>query len=204
MSDLSKSVGGQNRYILWCNAHQQKRMYGVCLFLKDAFDNERLKPDAGHPQGDCATAMLKGNCVAIKMREEELAACKSLYFTEAQIRTERIVRQGDIEDNESFQRGWNQVGRSLGKEAPVQVKSKSVAKRIDAQTKPKEEGFLSIKTVDMAQLITTEVGKENDKSLKRERILELKREIVKIAKTEKERARELLAEVKQLEVEMAV
>lgn len=198
MNDLDKSIGGNNRHTFWCESHQQMRFYGTCLNLKDAYENGRIKPDTSHPQGDCATAMCKGNCVAIKMREEEIAAGKSLYFKEAQIRTERIVRETEGND-ESYLRGWNQVGRSLGKEEKKMTVSKPVEKTV---SQPQKKSEIEIKTVDMAALITKEVRAEQARSPK-EQIIAMKRQIVSIAKTDPSRAREMLAKLRKLEEKLA-
>ncbi|MGZ8953108.1 MAG: hypothetical protein ACXW0Q_00320 [Methylovulum sp.] len=202
MSDLDQSIGNNNRYTMWCDPLQQRRFYGGCLYLVNAYEAGRITADDRYC--DCAQAMSKGNCNAIRMRQDEIAAGKSLYFQEAQIRPERLS-SGNVENNESYQRGWDQVGRALGEDIPINVVRRPTV------NKAMPKGEIKIGSMDVAALISREVQKEALKSVTDDlttdlskqssttELVQLKREIVTVAKTDPKRARQLLVRVKTLE-----
>jgi hypothetical protein len=196
MTGINKSAGVENRHSFWCDEHQQRRFYRTCLCLKDAYDAGRLNPDeAGQ---DCAQAMSRGNCNAYKMREEELTASKSIYFTDV------IVIEASSKDvdkgSDSYQRGWAQVGASLGRGDKI---AKNVERRITPPPKiasvKKDEGLFAGGIVDMGKIITNEVKREKQKS----ELSEMKKEIARLCKTDIKAARELLVKAKKLEQLMA-
>lgn len=195
MIDLDKSIGNQNRHSFWCDDLQQRRMYGGCLYLVDAYKAKRISAD--DPTSNCAIAMSKGQCNAFIMRDEEIAAGKSIYFVEAQAKPERVGSTADMSGDESYQRGWNQVGRSMG-EKPVTVARRSI---IPIKTHTGDD--LNIGSFDIASVISNEIKKENNKSSVTDQIQKIKREIVTIIKTDPKQAKLLLARAKQLELSIA-
>jgi len=194
MTDLDKSMGNQNRHSFWCDDLQQRRMYGGCLYLVDAYKAKRIT--ATDSSQNCAIAMSRGQCNALKMRDEEIAAGKSIYFIEAQAKPERVGSVADMTGDESYQRGWNQVGKSMGEIQPV-------VKRRLIPVKRHSESEISLGGFDIASVISSEVKKANSKSSVTEQVLKIKREIMTIIKTDPTRAKLLLAKAKQLELSIA-
>lgn len=193
MSDVNMSKGGQNRFYMWCSEFEQKRAYGSCLCVKDGYDAGRLT--ASDPNNTCAASMSKGNCVAVKMREEELEAGKALYFTESRPKSEVTFRDINAEGSESYQRGWNQVGKSMGESQPVVRKTVAPMKMRGAKGDGADFG-----SVDMGALITSELKKEADNRLQvTQQLADMKREIMAIAKSDPAKARALIVKAKILQ-----
>lgn len=197
MTDLDKSKGGSNKYFMWCDEMEQKRAYGSCLCVKDAYEAGRLPAeDAGN---SCSQAMARGNCVAVTMRNEEIAAGKSLYFTEGRPKLERLGSTGDMSGDENYQRGWMQVGRALGKDEQPLLRKPQPAMKMR-----KSDNDLNLGgDMDMGKLITRELQKEKDKSLITKQLIELKREIIAVAKSQPARARTLMIQAKKLQESIA-
>jgi hypothetical protein len=193
MTDIDKSLGNQNRHSFWCDDLEQRRMYGGCLYLVEAYKAQRIS--ASDPLQNCAIAMSKGKCNAFAMREEEIQAGRSLYYVDAKPKLERINTSSDIKETEGYQRGWNQVGRSMGEIQPV-VKRQTVTpiKKLSEDDLTVSGGF------DIASIISNEVKKANSKSQVTEQIQKIKREIVTLIKTDPKRAKQLLDKAKQLEI----
>ena len=195
MSNVDESKGVSNRHSFWCDEYQQRRFYRTCMCLKDAYDAGRLNPDeAGQ---ECAQSMRRGNCNAYKMREEELAAGKSLYFTDAVIieASNSNVDKG----SEGYQRGWAQVGASLGKGDKI---AKNVERRFAPSPKTsveKDDGMFNTGGVDMASVISNEVRRENQKA----ELIAMKKEVARLAKIDLPAARELLVKAKKFEQSIA-
>ena len=165
------------------------------MCLKSSYDEGRLNPDE---PGGCANAMRRGNCNAYKMREEEIAAGKSLYFTDAIVieAANSTVDKG----SEGYQRGWAQVGASLGKGDKM---PQSTYKRVEIQSRPverKDDGMFNTGAIDMASVISNEVKKEKLKLEIDEKITAMKKEIARLAKTDIKAAKELLVKAKKLKL----
>lgn len=200
MNDLNKSVGGANRYTFWCDYYEQRRYYGACLSLKDAFDNKRIRPEESGQS--CANAMNKGNCEACNLRAKEVDAGRSLFFVDELTREATLSSKDIDKGSDSYQRGWAQVGASLGKGDKL---PKSAYKRVETQPRPiqkKDEGMFST-SVDMASVISNEIKKEKLKSEISLKLTAMKKEIALLAKTDLKAAKELLVKAKKLEQLMA-
>lgn len=188
---LDKSMGNQNRHSFWCDDLQQRRMYGGCLYLVDAYQAGRIS--ASDPLSNCAIAMSREQCNALVMRQEEIDAGHALYYVDAKPKPEKM---SSTIDDESYQRGWNQVGRSMGEVQPV------IARRPIAPIE-KRSDELNLGSFDIASVISNEVKKTNSKSVVTEQITKIKREIMTIIKTNPKRAKLLLDKAKQLELSIA-
>jgi hypothetical protein len=76
---LADSASGKlNAQTLHCTGHSRSMSYAACLARLKA--NENKEPDLPADWSECAQHRRSGNCNASKMRDEELTACKPLYF----------------------------------------------------------------------------------------------------------------------------
>lgn len=194
MNDINKSIGNQNRHSFWCDDLEQRRMYGGCLFLVEAYKAKRITAD--DPLSNCAIAMKKGRCNALKMREEEIKAGTSLYYAEPKPKIDRVNSGIDLKDNEGYQRGWNQVGRSMGEKQTV-VKRTPISIPVK-----KESNDLVMGEFNIASVISSEVKKVNSTSQVREQLAKIKRQIVTLMKTDPKRAKLLLEKAKKIELSL--
>lgn len=116
-----KSMSGRNSVYRFCDAKQQQAAYAVCLHTLQAIDENRLSSDR-FPE--CQRAYCHGQCVAADMRKEERAAKQALYFVERRREITDPVKLAVADDsatstgkydlnNESYARGWAQVGARL-------------------------------------------------------------------------------------------
>lgn len=102
------SRSGKNSIYIGCSVRQARQNYGVCLFIVQAYDEDRLNQS----MKDCARAMTGNYCEARQMQQEEKAAGKSLYFKERQIKVTVIddnakpVKSID-KNSTSYKRGFN-------------------------------------------------------------------------------------------------
>jgi hypothetical protein len=184
-NDINRSKGGQNRFTLWCRDLEQHRMYGSCLCLMDAYEAGRISADERY--ADCAQAMKRGSCAAIAAREEELAAGKSIYYRPPN--AGRVVHDqssAGSEMSEGFQRGWQQVGRALGKDEPVKVAPKPVVNK---------QSGLVIENVDMAKVISDNMVEKVSNA----DFVKMKRQVIELMKTDVAAAKQLLSRVKRIE-----
>lgn len=79
---LSSSPDGQlNSFCMRCDAKEQSMHYAACLWRQGVLS----KPDVRYPTdwASCKDAAGQGNCVALIMRKEEIAAEQSIYFRKA-------------------------------------------------------------------------------------------------------------------------
>ena len=200
MNDIEKSVGNENRYTFWCDSHGQRRFYGVCLWMKNAYDEGRISAD--DPNSDCAQAIKCGSCVALGMRAEEIEANESLYFSErvkfptsVSNPTSKVTLE--ISSEESYMRGWNQVGQSLSSKKYDDIKIKEREKIAVVHKKPKFADDIVIMDVNLSSIITNEAAKHDLPNLKI-KLSELKREIM-ATRTDSPKVRRLLTEAKKVE-----
>lgn len=116
-----KSMSGRNTVYRFCDARQQQVAYAVCLHTIQAIDDNRLRSDQFT---DCQRAYCHGNCIAADMRKEERAAKQALYYVERKREIIDPVKLAVTDDstkssgkydlnNESYARGWAQVGARL-------------------------------------------------------------------------------------------
>jgi hypothetical protein len=192
MSDVNKSIGGQNRYTFTCDYVEQKRYYGVCLWLMKSFEEGKLQFD--ERREDCGTAMKCAKCPAMKMRAEEIAADKAIYYTDPENPPAPSTSKVD-KTSPSYIRGWNQVGSSIGRE-DSNIKQ-TIPTKVAAKPQPKQ-AQAGVLNADVGALISAELKKEK---LRSEAIQELKRlrdEIQEVMKTNPTKARELLLKAKTI------
>lgn len=111
-TDASKS--GDNSYYLHCESFGCRRAYAVCLRVIDAFE-------AGKPRWQdpgCNKAIQAGptQCPALKMRSEERAAGKPIFF-EPRGRLEPKVEVQNLQPTEVsvFDPRWKAAQQELGK-----------------------------------------------------------------------------------------
>lgn len=201
MNDIDKSIGNENRYTMWCDSHGQRRFYGVCLWMKNAYDAGRISAD--DPYSDCAKAIECGSCVALKMRAEEIEANKSIYFSERVIFPESVTKESpknslDVNNEESYMRGWNQVGQSLSSTKCDNYKLKEREKFSITHKKPRfEDDDTPIMNVDLSEMISSETAKYDDISNLKKELSNLKREI--LSSKDALKTRHLLLKAKNLE-----
>tara|TARA_R110000851_G_C13102760_1_gene569218 strand:- start:4416 stop:4955 length:540 start_codon:yes stop_codon:yes gene_type:complete len=103
---LEESGTNDNRYTFWCDAHEQRHHYCVCVKLLDAYENKRIK--VTEELGDCAYAMKRGVCTAAPMRKEEETAGKPIYFLSRAEATKEVGKVIDRE-SDSYKAGFNKV-----------------------------------------------------------------------------------------------
>lgn len=133
-----KSMSGRNAEYHFCDYKQQQASYAVCLHTLLAIDENRLSSDRAP---ECQRAYCHAECVAAHKRSEERAAGQALYYKErrreitdpvkAEFEVDNSKSSGKYDlNNESYARGWAQVGARLkGESRPVReaapVKKKS-------------------------------------------------------------------------------
>jgi hypothetical protein len=124
VGELNLSKGGKNAHFFFCDYHEQRRAYGSCLTLIDGRDTTQDTES----ERTCLKAMGCGSCPAVKMRRlEELAG--GAVFYKPQLGTPERPYAGDEsgvkplkrvdKSGAGYRRGWQSVGRALGKEAPL-------------------------------------------------------------------------------------
>lgn len=117
---VDQSKSGRNSYYQFCDYRQQQVGYAVCLHTLDAIEENRLASDRFV---DCQRAYCHDECPAKVMRAQEVAAKRSLFFVprrEIEAFTAKAISddgskstgQYDL-NNESYARGWAQVGSKI-------------------------------------------------------------------------------------------
>lgn len=163
-----RSRSGTNAHYHFCHIRGGQQNYGVCLFILEANDQGRLDADSFI---DCQRACTRGDCEARKMQEEEKKAGRALYYkprtniNPANTRSEKEAQESALTvssgkydmTNDSFARGWAQVGAKLGKPQSDDGKTKSTSSSSSIKPpravppKPKtayiEEGFADLVNV---------------------------------------------------------
>lgn len=123
---VEASKSGKNAYYHRCDVRDQAVNYAVCLFTLEAIEEGRIKEDQF---SDCQGGCKNGTCDAIRMRRQEKKAGHALFYkerilvnpantrSEAEARANALVASSGKYDltNESFARGWAQVGSKLNK-----------------------------------------------------------------------------------------
>lgn len=124
--DLALSVGNGNRHYFFCDYHEQRRNYGVCLCLINAKATQERDPDES--ERTCWKAMDNGECDALRMRELETLLDGSIFYTARMGTPDRPFIDGSLlgavqeraYSKESYERGWAMVGGALNRpEKPV-------------------------------------------------------------------------------------
>lgn len=107
----------ENRYIFHCDAHDQRRMYNVCVKIIDAHRAGRIQAEDIY--GDCANAIQRGRCTALPMRKEEIDKNKAIYFLSREDSQASSVKKID-KSSVSYKSGWNKVAGTKTKDKPVE------------------------------------------------------------------------------------
>lgn len=122
---LRDSKTNDNRFIHWCDAHDQRRLYNICVKLTEAYKADRIEPEDIY--GDCANAMRRGTCNALKMRNEELDKGEPIYFLAKEDVIDTSIKKID-KSSVSYKTGWNRVGGKKTKDMkppkPPKIKAK--------------------------------------------------------------------------------
>lgn len=129
---VEKSQSGCNSYYQFCEHRQQQVSYAVCLHTIKANEESRLGKDRFV---ECQRAMCHDTCPARVMRDEEREANRSLYFVPRRESVTSAVKPEQAKDegnkstgkynlnNESYARGWAQVGSKLNGEMKPRPKA---------------------------------------------------------------------------------
>lgn len=108
--DTKASIRGDNAFYHYCDAMQGRSNYAVCLHTIAACRRADKNSEELRPQ--CYESIKKGNCPALVMRRNEVAAGRSLYF----IDRNEVMRMRDEEEAKraadpvvTFRRGAQKV-----------------------------------------------------------------------------------------------
>ena len=194
-SDLSKCVGNDNRYSFWCEFHEQRRFYGVCLWLKDAYEKGRIS--AADPLCDCARAMEESKCTALKMRREEEEKAEVLFYTE-RTETNNTESEDKLRKSFGYKIGWNKVGTEIGKESG-NMKLPYSGKVSHKQKEKPNKSEIEVMDFSISSTINEQIEAEKELKSKREELRELKGKILSAMKTDRILAKSLLEKAKELE-----
>lgn len=201
---IETSIGNDNRHTMWCQDLEQMRHYCVCLWLKDSYEAGRISAD--DPHCDCAQAMNRGSCIAQKMRTEEVKAEHAIYFVPKE---QVVVHTAETIDDksESFKRGWNQVGSVLGKEdSNYELETKTtafVAPKYKKVKKAKTDD-IGITEMNMADVVSKAVKDEVNKTISKVDLVNMKKKVMALIKTDKSEAKKLFDRVKMIEKEYTI
>jgi hypothetical protein len=194
MSDVDKSIGGQNRYTFTCDYVEQKRYFGVCLWLIKSFEEGKLQYDTRRE--DCGTAMKCGKCPAVKMRAEEIAANKAIYYTDPQNPPAQASIKVD-KTSPSYIRGWNMVGSAVGRE------DSNIEQKIPAKIPARPPSKAVVANVDVGTLLSAELKKETAKHEAMSQLRAISAQIKEIMNSDPAKARELLIKAKAIKNSIA-
>jgi hypothetical protein len=124
----SASMAGDNTIYIGCEVRNARQHYGVCLFTIRAYEQDKL----GGGFTDCARAICGNYCQANKMKAEEAAAGKALYYKKREIKTTTVQadsassRSAVDRNSASYQRGWGAIS-ARGKRSSAPPKPKAPA-----------------------------------------------------------------------------
>lgn len=117
---VDQSKSGRNSYYQFCDYRQQQASYAVCLHTLDAIEENRLASDRFV---ECQRAYCHDECPAKVLRAQEVAAKRALFFIPRR-EIEAFTAKATSDDgskstglydlnNESYARGWAQVGGKI-------------------------------------------------------------------------------------------
>jgi len=144
--DISLSKGGKNSHYFHCDYHEQRRAYGVCLHLIAGRDTT---PDSDSER-TCVKAMKCGACQAMKMKRLEELAGGAVFYRPQLGTPERPYASGQEPDgnrsvvdrnSDGYRRGWESVGRVLGKEHALPKVEPSISKVGNIASEEKRDKF---------------------------------------------------------------
>ena len=133
--DAYHSVGGKNHFYQFCQFNGQQRCYGVCAGLVDAYlDRRPWTKEESNNQKSCINAMKRGNCVSLDKRKLERSLNVSIFFKPKVIVDSTIDTSKPVKKNDSYMRGWNQVGSTQKRtEKPVMTYDNAINKAVEKQ-----------------------------------------------------------------------
>lgn len=160
---LEASTWGKNAFYHHCRVTEQRRNFAACMNILLAIRDKRI--NEGSDYGGCVNAVKNGNCPAVAMRKEEIAAGHAIYYKERQIPVSIIEAdpQPDVTgprypNHPSYMRGWASAGSKKSRPndfKPAQTVVKATPK------KPQGEDFSDITTVaDAINQAVKEAGAE--------------------------------------------
>ncbi|NQZ53182.1 MAG: hypothetical protein HRT93_02900 [Piscirickettsiaceae bacterium] len=164
------SEGANNAHYLYCERHNDRRKYFVCLHTLRASKEGRLPPNG--ISASCETAADCGNCVADKMRREEVSKGEAIYFEQDPYHT----NGGKSTIKDKLSQGFNAARRILGvpeSKSPVRNARKSKPLKT---TKPKKSET-EFKTMDMGKLVTDMAKEEVEKEAKKKPTVKKKKNV---------------------------
>jgi hypothetical protein len=181
------SARRDNAHIFFCDFHQQRRYYTVCLHLIEATRVGRLD-DQKTDETSCTNAICRGHCEAVKMREAELSENRALYFKQRLGSAERPLK--DSIDYQSrfgssktrgYKLGWNRVGSAIGN---VNDNFKIDSSVLDVESKV-QSSFGT--TVDYGQAVNQALNeaRASDESISLQEFLRLRKELEELMKANK-------------------
>lgn len=148
-----------NCHYIWCDWHEQRRSYRVCLTLLD---------DAAHLMEDqddrsCGRAMCRNACPAVGLLREETEKGESLYYLQRQGSAERPRRQEDEPAFSAFgnryKAGWVSVGKALGD--VVETVKRAIPPRVAVNVPPPPKPKPVFGAMDYADLINDRKPEES-------------------------------------------
>lgn len=161
---VEASRSGKNAYYHFCDIRGAKQNYSVCLHILKARDEDRIHRD---DFVDCQRACLRGECEALKMRAQEKAAGRALFYTprvernpantrtseEAQRDAMKVRTHSFDMSNAGYARGWAMAGG----EKPVTAGEQGArpAPKKSKPAKPKT-GYTEANYADLVNAIASE------------------------------------------------
>lgn len=152
---VEASMSGANTCYLHCPSLNRRSNYGVCLYTIRAYNREQLSAES-----DCYSLVGRGLCEALTYQKQEQEAGRALFFKAREIKVTNIdpvtnqpivVTAPSQPHNESYMRGWNQVGDR-------QAAKKVAPKAEPAETKaPKKSAIFGTETVDLSDAVDVAV-----------------------------------------------
>jgi hypothetical protein len=169
---LKDSMSGRNAFYHFCDTRGAHASYAVCLHTITAIEENRIKSDQFI---ECQRACTHDTCPAKKMRAEEKAAGKALYFKErtninpANTRSETEAQASALSvssgkydlNNPSYARGWAQVGstkKSDQESGRKAVQHKPAFKNPAQKPKP-ADGYVTEGMADLVNVLMKEEKK---------------------------------------------
>jgi len=168
---IEKSASGKNAYFHFCDIRGSKPSYAVCLHIIKAREEGRTQ---GEDFADCARACNRGECNAFKMRAEEIAAGRSLYYIErtninpANTRSEKEAQEQALlvgekgkydANNPSYVRGWNSVKGTKTSDLPSPVPEAAYVPKPMKAAKPKPAAVASPSMADVLNVMIEDATK---------------------------------------------
>ena len=158
---VEASKSGRNAFYHSCPLLNRRASYAVCLHTIDAAQEGRLPENC-----ECGPHIGRKLCDALKMREQETAAGRALFFQERvfpSLVEDRAIKKLNPDAKEeilgpsrphdrSYMRGWNMAGGSK----PATPSKKSVAKELNKSASDRLFGSKSATLADTVNSLAKE------------------------------------------------